>query len=219
MARIDAFRNHNSNNKDEINLKLKSNQMIIDEEVNETNYEANDTNNNHMEGLRVKEEIEKKMNKIQEPQQPKTKKPLPKPDDKPRRTRGGRTKRSIKARTERTELRLMKNRMKFGPEAELEFRDTGKGFGLLAVGGAGSKLKTNVKNIKINTKKMKGIQMQNEKEKEKSGLHSSIAFTPSEGIELINPDLLQNRYNKAKEKYFSDTSGFTTVINSNLKKN
>ena len=96
------------------------------------------------------------MGKIQEPQQPKQKKILPRPDEKPRRKRGGKRMRSLKLRMEQTEVNKLKNRMKFGPDQEVEFRETGKGYGLLGVGGAGGKVKVAVsKGQKINTKKQK----------------------------------------------------------------
>ena len=54
-----------------------------------------------------------------------------------------------------TEVRKLKNRMKFG-EPEAEYRDTGIGFGMLGVGGIGSSLRVAInKNNKIITKKQK----------------------------------------------------------------
>jgi U4/U6 small nuclear ribonucleoprotein PRP31 len=117
----------------------------------------------------LKEEISKKMIKIQEPKQARIIKPLPKPDDKPRRKRGGKRLRSQKQIYMMTELRQMKNRMKFGEEAEVEYRGTGKGFGIIGVGGNGSKLKVSTKQQKINTKKQKQVNIHNTKEAQKSG--------------------------------------------------
>ena len=122
-----------------------------------------------LDGSRLKDEIAKKMIKIREPKQAKIIKPLPKPDDKPRRTRGGKRIRNAKQRYALTEMRLMKNRMKFGEEAEIEHRETGKGFGMIGVGGNGSKLKLNAKSQKINTKKQNIAKMENSKEIQKSG--------------------------------------------------
>ena len=47
-----------------------------------------------------------------------------------------------------------------------------------------------------------------------SGLASSLAMTPMQGMELINPDLLKKQVKEAegKESYFSNKSGFSTVI-------
>jgi RNA processing factor Prp31 len=178
------------------------------------------------QGLKLKEEISSKMSKIIEPQQAVSKKPLPRPDEKPRRKRGGKRARSIKEKYALTEMRMMKNRMKFGAEAEIEYRETGKGLGLLGVGGAGSKMKTVAKVQKINTKKQKMLSLESGQSQfirggamtsTTSGLHSSVAFTPVEGIELINPELLEKKYSDVKEKYFSATSGFSTVINQKKK--
>ena len=80
---------------------------------------------------------------------------MPRPDDKPSRKRGGKRVRGIKKKFELTEVRKLKNRMKFG-EPEAEYRDTGIGFGMLGVGGVGSSLRISInKNNKIITKKQK----------------------------------------------------------------
>jgi U4/U6 small nuclear ribonucleoprotein PRP31 len=214
MARIDAYRIPNIKNEEE------HNSMLVDES---DNFQDENFKLNSRDGEKFKEEITKKMSKIIEPHQAIAKKPLPKPDDKPRRKRGGKRMRSIKERYSLTEMRSMKNRMKFGAEAEVEFRQTGKGFGLLGIGGNGSKIKTTVKNQKINTKKQRLLALESHQNNNigstTSGLHSSVSFTPVEGIELINPELLEKRYSNVKDKYFSSTSGFNTVISQKKKSN
>jgi U4/U6 small nuclear ribonucleoprotein PRP31 len=207
MARIDAFRKpYNSNSDVKTIIKTDS--------------------ENRMDGERFKEQISFKMNKIIEPQQAVTKKPLPKPDDKPRKKRGGKRMRSIKEKYALTEMRMMKNRMKFGPEGQIEYRESGEGFGLLGVGGGtGGKMKTSTKAHKFNTKREKMLAMESRSDKNKfinnneeiSGLQSSVAFTPAVGIELINPDLIEKKYKATTDKYFSATSGFSTVINQKKK--
>ena len=103
----------------------------------------------------LKQLIEEKIEKIKNDVQPILKKPLPRPDDKPSRKRGGKRVRGIKKKFELTEVRKLKNRMKFG-EPEAEYRDTGIGFGMLGVGGNGSSLRVAInKNNKIITKKQK----------------------------------------------------------------
>ena len=124
----------------------------------------------------LKKLIEEKVEKIKNDVQPILKKPLPRPDDKPSRKRGGKRVRGIKKKFELTEVRKLRNRMKFG-EPEAEYRDTGIGFGMLGVGGIGSSLRVAInKNNKIITKKQKmydkkygskGDNVNNEKEKEK----------------------------------------------------
>ena len=127
-------------------------------------------------GTELKKLIEEKVEKIKNDIQPILKKPLPRPDDKPSRKRGGKRVRGIKKKFELTEVRKLKNRMKFG-EPELDYRDTGRGFGMLSVGGIGSSLRVAInKNNKIITKKQimydkkyggKGINNNTEKDKDK----------------------------------------------------
>ena len=106
-------------------------------------------------GNELKKLIEEKVEKIKNDVQPILKKPLPRPDDKPSRKRGGKRVRGIKKKFELTEVRKLKNRMKFG-EPEAEYRDTGIGFGMLGIGGNGSSLRVTInKNNKIITKKQK----------------------------------------------------------------
>ena len=115
----------------------------------------NKCSNNEKYGEEMKKLIAEKVEKIKNDIQPILKKPLPRPDDKPSRKRGGKRVRGIKRKFELTEVRKLKNRMKFG-EPEAEYRDTGKGFGMLGIGGIGSTLRLNLnKDNKIITKKQK----------------------------------------------------------------
>lgn len=47
-----------------------------------------------------------------------------------------------------------------------------------------------------------------------NGLASSLVMTPMQGMELINPDILERQIKKAQgnESYFSSKSGFSTVL-------
>ena len=115
----------------------------------------NGNNNKENYGNELKKIIADKVEKIKNDVQPILKKPLPRPDDKPSKKRGGKRVRGIKKKFELTEVRKLKNRMKFG-EPEAEYRDTGVGFGMLGVGGIGSSLRVAInKNNKIITKKQK----------------------------------------------------------------
>ena len=115
----------------------------------------NKNRSNEKYGEEMKKLIAEKVEKIKNDIQPILKKPLPRPDDKPSRKRGGKRVRGIKRKFELTEVRKLKNRMKFG-EPEAEYRDTGKGFGMLGIGGIGSTLRLNLnKDNKIITKKQK----------------------------------------------------------------
>ena len=108
-------------------------------------------------GNELKKLIADKDDKIKNDVQTILKKPLPRPDEKPSKKRGGKRVRGIKKKFELTEVRKLKNRMKFG-EPEAEYRDTGIGFGILGVGGIGSSLRVAInKNNIIITKKEKNI--------------------------------------------------------------
>jgi U4/U6 small nuclear ribonucleoprotein PRP31 len=90
----------------------------------------------------------KRFDKIQEPNAPKLRKPLPAPDDKPKKRRGGKRYRQMKERLGLTDLRKEANRLKFGEDGEEEFRSTGQGFGMLGKAGIG-KVKVTTKNNKV----------------------------------------------------------------------
>ena len=65
---------------------------------------------NGSEGLRMREEIEKKLDKLQEPPPVKAVKPLPPPIDVPGKKRGGRRVRKMKERMAVTDFRKAANR-------------------------------------------------------------------------------------------------------------
>jgi U4/U6 small nuclear ribonucleoprotein PRP31 len=44
--------------------------------------------------------------------------------------------------------------------------------------------------------------------KQVSGTASSVAFTPLQGLEIVNPQAAEKKLNEANAKYFSNTSGF-----------
>merc|ERR1712130_315536 len=44
-----------------------------------------------------------------------------------------------------------------------------------------------------------------------SGMASSVAFTPVQGLEIMNPAAAEAKVNAANQKYFSATSGFLSV--------
>lgn len=94
-------------------------------------------------GKRLYDIMIQRFSKVQEPPPAKMNKPLPKPDDKPSRKRGGEKYRKMKQRLGLTNIRALSQRMKFGDEAEEEFRDTGKGFGLLGAGTGSVKINMN----------------------------------------------------------------------------
>jgi hypothetical protein len=89
------------------------------------------------------------------------------------------------------------NHMTFGPDAQKEHLETGKGFGLIGMGGSNHLKRSANKDQKILKKKPQvplfggnapasatgGSTTAN-------GFVSSVVLTPRQGMELINPDLL-----------------------------
>jgi U4/U6 small nuclear ribonucleoprotein PRP31 len=45
-----------------------------------------------------------------------------------------------------------------------------------------------------------------------SGLVSSVVFTPSQGMELVNPDAQKDRIKEANRKWFQDNAGFQSAL-------
>lgn len=48
-----------------------------------------------------------------------------------------------------------------------------------------------------------------------SGTASSVAFTPLQGLEIVNPHAAEKKANEANAKYFSNTGGFFKVQSNN----
>lgn len=87
-------------------------------------------------GRQWRGEVEEKIEKWQELQTAKTKKALPKPDEKPATKRGGKRQRKFKEKFAMTDVRKEANRMGFASMAD-EYSDTAMGldFGMLGKGG------------------------------------------------------------------------------------
>ncbi|KNA25411.1 hypothetical protein SOVF_006860 [Spinacia oleracea] len=168
-------------------------------------------------GRTLREDIRKKIEKWQEPPPPKIPKPLPVPDSEPKKKRGGRRLRKMKERYAVTDMRKLANRMQFGVPEESSLGDgLGEGYGMLGQAGSG-KLRMSAGPSKLAAKVAK-------KFKEKrygssgatSGLTSSLAFTPVQGIELSNPQAHAHQLGSGTQStYFSETGTFSK-IKSNL---
>lgn len=164
-------------------------------------------------GRDLREEIRKKIEKWQEPPPPKQPKPLPVPDSDPKKKRGGRRLRKMKERYALTDMRKLANRMQFGVAEESSLGDgLGEGYGMLGQAGSG-KLRVSMGQSKLAAKAAK-------KFKEKSygssgatsGLTSSLAFTPVQGIELTNPQAHAALLGSGTQStYFSETGTFSKI--------
>ncbi|KAK1948303.1 U4/U6 small nuclear ribonucleoprotein Prp31 [Phytophthora citrophthora] len=165
-------------------------------------------------GARFRNELVGKMEKWQEPQKAKSKKALPIPDEKPSRKRGGKRYRKMKERLQMTDVRREMNRQSFAT-ADEEYGDNAMGItsGRLGQEGSGN-LRIMRKEQKQSSKKLRAANFaaSSASKPPLSGLASSLAFTPVQGIELMNPEAAKARIAEANKKYFSAASGFVSVV-------
>ncbi|KAF2352578.1 Nop domain [Trinorchestia longiramus] len=175
------------------------------------------------EGRRLREEIEKKLDKLQEPPPVKAVKPLPAPIDVPGKKRGGRRVRKMKERMAVTDFRKAANRMTFGEfEEDLYQDDLGYTRGQIGKGGAGRIRKVTVDEktrVRLSKNLQKEVARQNSYaaggqttvKRQVAGTASSVAFTPLQGLEIVNPHAAENSQAKAGNKYFSKLLSFKNV--------
>ncbi|CAG8692191.1 4137_t:CDS:10, partial [Funneliformis mosseae] len=155
-------------------------------------------------GRSLREQIDKKLEKLQEPPPSKTVKPLPIPDEGPKKRRAGKKVRRMKEAYAVTELRKAQNRMAFGvAEDETGSFDKTKGLGL--IGQNSGKIRASVADPRVKAKAPKRHQFMGSSGAT-SGLSSSLAFTPVQGIELINPEEAQKKVKEANDRYFGGGS-------------
>ncbi|MEW5303488.1 MAG: hypothetical protein WDW36_006174 [Sanguina aurantia] len=176
-------------------------------------------------GGKMHAECARKIEKWQEPPPAKTVKPLPAPDAEIKKRRGGRRLRKMKERYGLTDVRKAANRMNFNvPEEEyidgdevigLGVLGSKEGTGRLKIVASQSRLKISAKN----TKKLKGRGLSGGGMSTTSGLSSSLAFTPVQGIELENPSARVNTeldFKSGTESYFSEFGGFRSISKGRL---
>jgi len=164
-------------------------------------------------GTQLREKILQSLAKAQEPPPAKQKKTLPPPEDRPRAKRGGKRHRRIKEKYGQTEFKKLANRVKFGPDAEENIYSEEWGLGLPFFEGKPVPLKT----AKVSKEKQLQQHIKAQKRQRaaasagnESGLSSSLAFTPVQGIELANPNA-QRKAPDVGEKYFSTSAGFVNL--------
>ncbi|KAL2965407.1 hypothetical protein AAZX31_16G059200 [Glycine max] len=163
-------------------------------------------------GRAFKDEIHKKIEKWQEPPPAKQPKPLPVPDSEPKKKRGGRRLRKMKERYAITDMRKLANRMQFGVPEESSLDGLGEGYGMLGQAGSG-KLRVSVGQSKLAAKVAKKFKEKNYGSSgATSGLTSSLAFTPVQGIELTNPQAHAHQLGSGTQStYFSETGTFSKI--------
>uniref|UniRef100_A0A090XCP2 U4/U6 small nuclear ribonucleoprotein Prp31 n=1 Tax=Ixodes ricinus TaxID=34613 RepID=A0A090XCP2_IXORI len=147
-------------------------------------------------------------------------KPLSQPIDQNRKKRGGRRVRRMKERFAVTELRKQANRMTFGEIEEDAYQDD-LGFSSGHIGKAGT---GRIRAAQVDEKRPKSPHLQRTLQKnlqrqqvyggsttvrrQVSGTASSVAFTPLQGLEIVNPHAAETRAGDSGAKYFSNTAGF-----------
>lgn len=172
-------------------------------------------------GEAFREKIEKSLEKLQEPPPVKQVKALPAPIDQPGKRRGGKRVRRMKERMAMTEFRKQANRINFGEiEDDAYQEDLGFSSGVLGKSGKGrirgpqidEKTKVRIsKALQKNLQKQQVYGGTTTIKKHISGTASSVAFTPLQGLEIVNPQAAEAKVNEANAKYFSNTSGFMSV--------
>jgi U4/U6 small nuclear ribonucleoprotein PRP31 len=173
-------------------------------------------------GRAMREDMERRIEKWQEPPPAKKGEVLPLPDagEAKKNRRGGRRHRKMKERFGLTELKKQANRMNFN-QAEEEAFDGEDTIGLGVINKEGSGRLRAVaaqQRQKLSAKAAKkfgaagGGRAYGGGGGVASGLSSSLAFTPIQGIELANPSQQQQSAEDAlrsgTESYFSEYSGF-----------
>lgn len=172
-------------------------------------------------GQAFRSAIQEKMQQWQTPDKAPVLKALPKPDLTVKKRRGGKRMRRLKERFEETELMKQANTRAFSAQAG-EYGDDAMGLtlGMLDASTDGTgKLRKGAREIKrmrhANTKASRKRQAQMAAAaSNKSGLASSMVFTPVQGMELINPQQ-QNRaaaVEKANRQWFSKNAGFQSAL-------
>ena len=166
-------------------------------------------------GKKFADEIMKKIEKWQEPPPARTSKPLPAPGVEQKKRRGGRRARALKERYGLTDMRKAANRVNFG-EAEEEVGLDGEGLGTLgsSAGAAAvaGRMRIAAKAAKLIKTDNKGGRSTFASTAGTSGMASSLAFTPIQGIELVNPNgPKQDGLTSGTDSVFSERRGFSNV--------
>jgi hypothetical protein len=126
--------------------------------------------------------------------------------------RGGKRMRRLKERFEETAMMKQANTRAFSEQAG-EYGDDAMGLtrGLLDTSGVAKNAeKRKMKQFDNKASRKRAAQMN--AGTTKSGLESSVVFTPVQGMELVNPDANKDRVREANRKWFSDSAGFQSAL-------
>lgn len=204
-------------------LRRKAARLVANKCTIASRVDASHASSDGTIGREFRDKIERQLDKLQEPPPVKQVKPLPAPIDQPQKRRGGKRVRKMKERLAKTELRKQYNRMNFGEiEDDAYQADLGFTSGQLGKTGTG-RIRAPQVDEKTKVRISKALQKNLQKHqqtyggsttvrKQVSGTASSVAFTPLQGLEIVNPQAAEAKVNEANAKYFSNTSGFLSVM-------
>lgn len=188
-------------------LKLVASKVAISSRVDSYKHHPDGA-----EGRKLRNEIEEKIEKFQELPKAKTKKALPKPEEKKKSHRGGKRVKRWKERFALTEMRALQNRIGMSV-TDGEYGDSAMGVDLGMLSSKGKQMgklrAPQRKEIKINKKQKKGTTMSSG---QTNGLSSSLVFTPVQGLELVNPNAAAEKVKEANRKWFNANSGFLSAV-------
>jgi len=170
-------------------------------------------------GRSLREEVERKLDRLQEPPPVKAIKPLAAPLEAPRKKRGGKRVRRMKERYALTEMRKQQNRMTFGQIEEDAYQeDLGYTRGIMGKGGPGrirgptvdEKTKVRIsKTLQRNLQRQQAYGGTTTIKRQVAGTASSVAFTPLQGLEIVAPQAVEKKADNVR--YFSNTGTFFNV--------
>jgi len=149
------------------------------------------------------------------PDQARTKRALPVPTDAKKHKRGGKRARKMKERFAQTELGALRNRVSFTGSND-EYGDSAMGLdsGMLGKRGINGRVRA-VQAVKKEThlsKKQKKAMSTGQGQSQVDGLSTSLAFTPVQGIELVNPKTAADKVIAANARWFGASSGFVSAV-------
>ncbi|BGP40324.1 U4/U6-U5 snRNP complex subunit prp31 [Rhodotorula kratochvilovae] len=159
-------------------------------------------------GEEMRGKLESEMERLARPAPSKAVKALPRPDEKKKNRRGGKRARKAKEAYAQTELRKLQNRLKFGEaEEEVGAYDDVQGMGM--IGSSSGRVRANVAEARSKAKLSKSAKGRIASIKAPSGaatsgLATSLAFTPVQGLELVDPSKMRSKVDDANAKWFAE---------------
>ncbi|GAA6040887.1 hypothetical protein JCM8097_003172 [Rhodosporidiobolus ruineniae] len=167
-------------------------------------------------GAECKGKLESELERLARPPPKKTTKALPRPDEKKKNRRGGKRARKAKEAYAMTELRKLQNRVKFGEvEEEVGALDETRGLGM--IGSSSGRVRAAMGEAKSKAKLSKSAKgrlasVKTSSGTATSGLATSLAFTPVQGLELVDPSKVRAKVDEANAKWFGDGDGSFTHV-------